>query len=136
VSSKLDPILKPRSVAVVGASRDPISMSGRLYRNLRDRFRGPVYPINPRAATIESAPAFASVLEVPEPVDLAFVIVPAVHVLDVVRWDGRLARFSFSAGFRLLVRLQPQGRPTGVETFSIRLPPNRACNFSKHTALQ
>jgi acyl-CoA synthetase (NDP forming) len=70
---------------VIGASRDLISMSGRLYRNLRDRFRGPVYPINPRAATIDSAPAFASVLEVPEPVDLAFVAVPAVHVLDVVR---------------------------------------------------
>ena len=46
-----------------------------------------------------------------------------------LRWDGRLARFSVSAGVRLLVRLRPQGRPTGVETFSIRLPPNRACDF-------
>ena len=46
----------------------------------------------------------------------------------VVRWDGRLARFSVCAGVRLLARLRPQGRSTGVETFSIRLPPNRACN--------
>ncbi len=85
MSSKLDPILTPRSIAVIGASRDLFSMSGRLYRNLRDRFRGPVYPINLRAATIDAAPAFASVLNVTEPVDLAFVIVPTVHVLDVVR---------------------------------------------------
>jgi len=83
--SKLDPILSPRSVAVIGAGRDPISMSGRLYRNLRDSFRGPVYAINPRAAMIDAARAFASVLDVPEPVDLAFVAVPVVHVLDVVR---------------------------------------------------
>jgi acyl-CoA synthetase (NDP forming) len=77
--------LTPRSVAVIGAGRDPISMSGRLYRNLRDCFQGPVYPINPRTATIDSERAFASVLEIPEPVDLAFVAVPAAHVLDVVR---------------------------------------------------
>src|SRR6516225_4909526 len=85
VSSKLQPILTPRSVAVIGAGRDPTSISGRLYRNLRDRFRGPVYPINPRATTIDSARAFATVLAVPEPVDLAFVIVPAAQVLEVVR---------------------------------------------------
>jgi acyl-CoA synthetase (NDP forming) len=85
VSAKLDPILTPRSVAVIGASRDRFSMSWRLYRNLCDRFRGPVYPINPRATTIDSERAYASVLEIPEPVDLAFVIVPAVHVLEVVR---------------------------------------------------
>jgi len=85
LSSKLDPILSPRSVAVIGAGRDPVSMSGRLYRNLRDSFRGPVYAINPRAATIDGARAFATVRDVPERVDLAFVAVPAVHVLDVVR---------------------------------------------------
>jgi acyl-CoA synthetase (NDP forming) len=85
VSSKLSPILTPSSVAVIGAGRDPSSMGGRLYRNLRDRFRGPVYPVNPRTRAIDSAPAFASVLDVPAPVDLAFVVVPAVSVLDVVR---------------------------------------------------
>ena len=42
MTSKLEPILTPRSVAVIGAGRDPTSMSGRLYRNLRDSFRGPV----------------------------------------------------------------------------------------------
>ncbi len=55
LSSKLDPILSPRSVAVIGAGRNPTSMSGRLYRNLRDSFRGPVYAINPHAGTIDAA---------------------------------------------------------------------------------
>lgn len=83
--SKLDPILAPRSVAVIGAGRDPVSMSGRLYRNLRDSFRGPVYAINPRAGTIDGARTYATIQEVLDPVDLAFVIVPAPHVIDVVR---------------------------------------------------
>jgi acetate---CoA ligase (ADP-forming) len=85
LSSKLDPIFSPRSVAVIGASRNPVSISGRLYRNLRDSFHGPVYAINPRAATIDDARVFASVLEIPESVDLAFVAVPAAHALEVVR---------------------------------------------------
>jgi acyl-CoA synthetase (NDP forming) len=85
VPSKLDPILSPRSVAVIGAGRDPVSMSGRLYRNLRASFRGPVYAVNPRAATIDGARAFTTVLDIRGPVELAFVIVPAVHVLAVVR---------------------------------------------------
>lgn len=85
MSSRLEPILSPRSVAVIGAGRDPTSMSGRLYRNLRDSFRGPVYAVNPRAATIDGARAFASVVEVPGPLDLAFVAVPAAHALEVVR---------------------------------------------------
>jgi acyl-CoA synthetase (NDP forming) len=81
----LDPILSPRSVAVIGAGRDRASMSGRIYRNLRDRFRGPVYAVNPRAATIDGARAFASLLDVPGPVDLAFVAVRAANVLETVR---------------------------------------------------
>jgi len=85
LSSKLDPIFSPRSVAVVGASRNPTSMSGRLYRNLRDSFRGPVYAINPHAGTIDAARALPSVLDVPEPVDLAFIAVPAAQVFEVVR---------------------------------------------------
>ena len=59
-----------------------------------------------------------------------------LYVSRPVRWDGRLARFSVSAGVRLLVRLRSQGRSTGVETFSNRLPPNRTYKISKYPALQ
>ncbi len=81
----LEPILRPRSIAVIGAGRDPESMSGRLFRNLLASFAGPVYPINPYVTAIESIRAYASILDVPDPIDLAFVAVPAAHVVAVVR---------------------------------------------------
>lgn len=80
----LDVFFRPRSIAVVGAGRDPDSMSGRLVRNLLQTFPGPVYPINPRAGTIASVPAYASIDDLPEPADLAFVAVPAAVALEAV----------------------------------------------------
>src|SRR5579872_3738641 len=81
----LKPIFSPRSVAVIGAGRDPASISGRLFRNLLASFRGPVYPINPHASEIGSVRAFPTLLDLPEPVDLAFVAVPAAGALAAVR---------------------------------------------------
>lgn len=81
----LEALFRPRSIAVIGAGREPTSMSGRLFRNLLASFRGPVYPINPNADQIESARAFPTILDVPAPVDLAFVAVPAASALTVVR---------------------------------------------------
>lgn len=73
----LDAIFRPRSVAVIGAGREATSMSGRLFRNLLASFHGSVYPINPNATEICGERAFPTILEVPEPVDLAFIVVPA-----------------------------------------------------------
>ncbi|HHC07236.1 MAG TPA: GNAT family N-acetyltransferase [Actinobacteria bacterium] len=76
----------PNSVAVIGASRDPHSIGGRLFANLVDGdFTGPVYPVNPRTRVVRSVAAYPSILDVPDTVDLAFVVVPAPLVLDVVR---------------------------------------------------
>ncbi|MFN0056376.1 MAG: acetate--CoA ligase family protein [Planctomycetales bacterium] len=83
-SGDLTPIFRPRSVAVIGAGRDPTSMSGRLFRNLLATFRGPVYPINPKTPEIASVRTWNSILDVPGPVDLAFVAVPAAGVLATV----------------------------------------------------
>lgn len=80
----LDVFFRPQSVAVIGASRDPESMSGTLVRNLLDSFHRPLYLINPRVAQIAGRPTHRSILEVPEPVDLAFVAVPVGHVLETV----------------------------------------------------
>ncbi|MBI3862887.1 MAG: acetate--CoA ligase family protein [Planctomycetia bacterium] len=82
--SGLQPILRPRSVAVIGAGRDPQSMSGRLFRNLLSSFRGPVYPVNPKAPEVAGIRTFASIENIPEPVDLVFIAVPAASVLAVV----------------------------------------------------
>ena len=79
-------ILAPSAVAVIGASRDPDSIGGRLFHNLIDgEFHGPVYPVNPSADVVHGVPAYASISDVPEPVDVAFVAVPADRVLDVAR---------------------------------------------------
>jgi acetyl coenzyme A synthetase (ADP forming)-like protein len=79
-------ILAPSAVAVIGASRDPQSIGGRLFHNLIDgEFHGPVYPINPNADVVHGVPAYASIAEVPEHVDVAFVTVPADRVADVAR---------------------------------------------------
>ena len=82
--STLDGILRPRSVAVVGASRQPGTIGWNILDNLlRHGFTGPVYPVNPSAASIHSIPAWPSLESLPGPVDLAVVVVPKQHVLGV-----------------------------------------------------
>lgn len=84
-TASLRPIFKPRSVAVVGASRDPASIGYRILEALvRNRFQGPVYPVNPAAAVVGSMRAYPSVRDLPEPVDLAVIAVPRERVLEVV----------------------------------------------------
>ena len=71
-------LLRPRSVAVIGASRSPGTVGHELVRNLvSGGFQGPVYPVNPTASHIASLPCFASIDEIPGEVDLAIVAVPA-----------------------------------------------------------
>lgn len=85
VVASLLPVFYPNSIAVIGASRDPESIGGRLFSNLiNGDFTGPVYPVNPRTNVVRSVAAFASVTDIPDQVDLAFVVVPAPYVLDVV----------------------------------------------------
>lgn len=78
-------LFAPRSVAVIGAGRDPDSISGRLFRNLQAGFQGSLYPVNANADVVQSVRAYRTVLDVPGPVDVAFVAVRAAAVADVVR---------------------------------------------------
>jgi acetyl coenzyme A synthetase (ADP forming)-like protein len=82
--------LAPRSVAVIGASRDSSSIGGRLFHNLLSaEFAGPVYAVNPRADVVQGVPAYPSIEDVPGEVDIVFVVVPAATVGDVARACGR-----------------------------------------------
>lgn len=84
-ADSIRPFFKPNAVAVVGASRDPSSIGYRILDELvRAGFRGPVYPVNPKAGEICSLRAVASVRAIPEQVDLAIVAVPRDAVLTVV----------------------------------------------------
>jgi acetyl coenzyme A synthetase (ADP forming)-like protein len=95
--------LAPRSVAVIGASRSRGTIGGEIFHNLLAfGFNGPVYPVNPKAEVVQSVPAYASVSDVPGPVDLAVIVVPAESVSDVAReCDGKGVRalVVISAGF-------------------------------------
>lgn len=79
-------LLNPRSVAVIGASRNAGTVGHQVLRNLlAGGFAGPVYPVNPSAEHVASVKAYPTVQEVPGAVDLAVIAVPAPAVLEVVR---------------------------------------------------
>uniref|UniRef100_A0A832HZQ2 ATP-grasp domain-containing protein n=1 Tax=Eiseniibacteriota bacterium TaxID=2212470 RepID=A0A832HZQ2_UNCEI len=100
----LVPLLRPRSVAVIGASRDVQTIGGALFKNILTRgFNGPVYPVNPKSPFIQSVAAYPSIEAVPGAVDLAFVVVPAAQALEAVEACGRKgvrAVVVITAGFR------------------------------------
>ncbi|WTP62669.1 GNAT family N-acetyltransferase [Streptomyces phaeochromogenes] len=86
VRRSLRPLLEPRSVAVIGANRRPLTIGHELVANLlRGGFRGSVFPVNPRAGQVAGARAYPSVRELPEPPDLALIAVRAEAVPEVVR---------------------------------------------------
>lgn len=80
----LDGLFKPRSVAIIGASNNPLSIGHIVIQNLVDHnFRGPIYPINPKSHVIKSFKTYPSVGDVPDEVDLVNIsikntLVPAV----------------------------------------------------------
>jgi len=96
-------VLRPRSIAVVGASRAPGTIGHQLLRNLvAGGFAGPVYPVNPAATSVASMPCWPTVRAVPGDVDLAVVAVPAAAVPSVVEDCGAKgvgALVVISAGF-------------------------------------
>jgi acetyl coenzyme A synthetase (ADP forming)-like protein len=86
IAASMIPVFYPNGIAVIGASRDPLSIGGRLFNNLiNGDYTGPVFPINPKADVVRSVKAYQSILDVPDRVDLAFIVVPARFVTPVVR---------------------------------------------------
>ena len=100
----LDGVFRPRSVAVVGASRRVGSIGRQVVSNLiAGGFQGPVYPVNLRAEVVLSVPAYRSVRAIPGPVDLAVLVVPPEAVLEAAEACGRKGvkgLVVITAGFR------------------------------------
>jgi acyl-CoA synthetase (NDP forming)/GNAT superfamily N-acetyltransferase len=83
-------ILRPRSVAVIGASRHPGTVGRAILHNIvSGGFAGKVYAVNPHARHVEGVPCVASVDDLPEPVDLAVIAVPGSAVPEVAAACGR-----------------------------------------------
>ena len=86
----LDPFFAPRGVAVVGASRDESKLGFGVVRNLlKSGYRGAVHFINPKADEILGHPCYPTISAVPDPVDLAVVIVPAKAMPATLEECGR-----------------------------------------------
>jgi acetyltransferase len=86
----LDPFFNPRGVAIVGASSDPRKLGYGVVRNLVEyRYGGKVYPVNQTAKEILGHLCHPTIADVPEPLDLCVVVVPAPQVADVVDQCGR-----------------------------------------------
>ena len=86
----LDAIFRPRSVAVIGASRRPGSIGAAIFKNLLAHgFDGPVYPVNPSAKVVQSVLAWPSISAIPGDVDLAVIAVPARQVLTAIEECGK-----------------------------------------------
>ncbi|RZJ96360.1 MAG: CoA-binding protein, partial [Novosphingobium sp.] len=100
--TKIARLLRPKSVAVVGASDKPGALGASVLGNLdRNGFAGAVYPINPNRETIGARACLPSVDALPEGVDVAVLAIPRAGVLDAVK--GLAARKAgaaiiFSAG--------------------------------------
>lgn len=101
--SDLEALVRPRSIAVVGATERPDAWGHWLFRKLvHEGFPGAVYPINPRAQTILGHPAYPTVSAVPGPVDLAILAIPASHLFETIHdcaAKGVKAGLIITAGF-------------------------------------
>ena len=107
VVSRLDALqvfFKPRSVAVIGASRREGSVGNEIVRNLIEcGYPGKIYPINPKAEEIRGIPCYRSVLKVKDEIDLGVIAVPAPIVPKVAEEAGRKGvkcLIVISAGFK------------------------------------
>jgi len=100
----LEMFFAPRSVAVIGAGREPGKLGHDVLNNLLQYgYKGQVYPVNPKADEILGLKSYPTVLDVPGPVDLAVIVVPARFVPDVMQQCGEKGvkgAVIISAGFK------------------------------------
>jgi acetate---CoA ligase (ADP-forming) len=86
----LNGLLRPKSIAVIGASNTEGKIGYTVVENLRDsEYEGAVYPINPKYDEVQGLKAYPSVLEVPGEIDAAAVIVPAKFVPQIAEECGK-----------------------------------------------
>ncbi len=145
----LEPVLNPRSVAVVGASPKTGSFGGAVVRNLVKHFQGEIYPVNPQYATgdIEGKRCFASLCELPQVPDCLGIAVSAdlvPGVLEDAAKAGIKNAIVFSSGFSDLgndmgrakqARLVEQAQALGIRllgpncTGVVNVHTGAACNI-------
>ena len=99
----LDDLFKPKSIAVIGASRYKEKVGNVVFRNLLSTYHGKLYPVNTKAEDVEGVKAYKSVKDIPDPVDLVVITVPREAVPQVMEESvekGVKAAIVITAGFR------------------------------------
>ena len=77
----IDALMRPKSIAVVGASATPGKIGYTVVKNLLEsKYEGAIYPINPKDTEILGLPCYKSVLDVPGTIDAAVITIPAKFV--------------------------------------------------------
>ena len=116
----LTPFFSPKGIAVIGASHDPVKLGYGLARNLvQSNYPGVVHFVNPKRGSLLGRPMYASVTEVPDPVDLAVLLIPAPAVPQALRecaQRGISAAIVASGGFR---ETGPEGAALEAEILAI-----------------
>ena len=104
MADRLDPIFNPQSIAVIGASRHRGKVGYAIMRNLiMNEYQGKLFPVNPKADSVWGIKAYPSVLDIPDSVDLAIIMIPADLVEGVVEECGKKGvrgLVVITAGFR------------------------------------
>ena len=86
---ELEAIFRPRSIAVIGASRRKGSIGHVILHNiLTAEFNGKVFPVNPTTSVIHSIKAYSTILDVPDAVDMAIIIIAKEYVKKAVQQCG------------------------------------------------
>lgn len=117
--ASLAPLFAPESVAVIGASSEPLKIGGRPIGFLKNNgYKGRILPINPKASEIQGLPAFPTLGDVDGPVDLAICAVPGAHAMATLKAcakKGVRSVVMFSAGF---AEVSEEGRIAQAEMAS------------------
>jgi len=104
MSKQLDAIMKPKSIAVIGASTKQSTIGSEVMKRLKEyNFKGNIYPVNPKADFVEGFKAYKSVVDIPDPVDFAILIIPKQFVLETIdqcNEKGIKGLCVISAGFK------------------------------------
>jgi acyl-CoA synthetase (NDP forming) len=101
--ASLDPLIRPRSIAVIGASDDPTRIGGRPIAYMKQQgFAGGLWPVNPKRHEVQGLPAFPDVASLPEVPDVGLVAVPgeaAIEAIEALGARGCRAAIVFTAGY-------------------------------------
>jgi acetyl coenzyme A synthetase (ADP forming)-like protein len=114
-TSSLSPFFTPRGVAVIGASADPAKLGYRLAHNLVESgYQGGAYFVNPKGGSLLGREMIRTIAEIPDPVDLAVLLIPAPVVPQTLRDCGE-------RGIRAVIISSGGFKETGVEGAALEL---------------